>query len=227
MRRLLIPALALGFATMACAATTRPDSSRPISENARQPGETAASARPGQTGRVEVVRRDRFRLGPNTGICIETRIDPAVLPRLEASGENVHAAGLTADPGEVIFERFRYLGLSLWIDDGQRPRLMAYIDIPGDASCLTRPDTILIRQHVAAAGPEGYRVSIEARQGNRRYSASLTRSHTIVLPARYRTGLALTAERVPGLTTPFWDVARDLHRLSTPLIDHLFAGAAS
>jgi hypothetical protein len=216
MRKPLIPGLILGFATMACAAA-----SRPVSENARQPGETGASARPGQAGRVEIARRDRFRVGPNTGICIETRMDPDVRPRIEASGEHVDLAGLTADPGELVFERFRDLGISVWIDGGRRPRLMAYIEIPGDASCLARPDTILIRQHVAAAGSDGYRVSIEARQGNRRYSASLTRPHTIVLPRGWRQGLALDAERVPGLTTPFWDVTRDLHRLSKPLIDHI------
>jgi hypothetical protein len=223
----LIPALALGFATMACAATTPPDSSRPISGNARQSGEMAASTRSGRAGRVRVVRRDRFRIGPNTGICIETRMDPDVRPRIEASGEHVDLAGLTADPAGAVFERFRELGISLWIDDGQRRRILDYVEVPGDASCLTRPDTILIRQHVAAGGPEGYRVSIEASQGNRRYSASLTRRHTIVLPRGWRQGLALDTERVPGLTTPFWDVVRDLHRLSAPLINHLFAGVGS
>jgi hypothetical protein len=216
MRRVLFRGLALGFATMACAAA-----SRPVSENARQPGETGASARAGPAGRVEIVRRDRFRVGPNTGICIETRMDPDVRPRIEASGEHVNLPGLTADSAEPITERFRDLGFDLWIDGGRRRRLFSYIEMNGDASCLTRPDTILIRQHVAAAGPEGYRVSIEARQGNRRYSASLTRSRTVILPPDYRRGLALDADRVLGLTTPFWDVTRDLHRLSTPLIDHI------
>ncbi|HYI47164.1 MAG TPA: hypothetical protein VEX35_01755 [Allosphingosinicella sp.] len=227
MRRLLIPGVALGFATMACAAATRPGPSRPISGNARQPGETGASARPGQAGRVQVVRRDRFRTGPNTGICIETRMDPEVRPRIEASGEHVDLAGLTADPVEQIHERFSALGIGSWIDGGQRLRVFAYIEMSGDSSCLTRPDTILIRQHVAAAGPAGYRVSIEARQGDRRYSASLTRRHTIVLPHGRRLGLAMDADRLPGLATPFWDVARDIHRLSAPLIDHILAGAGS
>lgn len=221
MRRILLPGLLLVFATMAAA--TRHGSSSPNSADGRQPGRATAHGPSGETGRARVVRRDRFRLGPNTGICIETTMDAAVRPRIEASGEDVDLRGLTADPGGVVFERFRELGISVQIDNGRRPRLMSYIDIPGDASCLERPDTILIRQHVAAAGPEGYRVSIEASQGNRRYSASLTRSHTIVLPRGWRQGLALDAERVPGLTTPFWDVVRDLHRLSTPLINHLFA----
>jgi hypothetical protein len=222
MRKLLMPGLVLGLSTMACAAATRP-----IFENARQPGETGASARPGPAGRAVVARRDRFRVGPNTGICIETRMDPDVRPRIEASGEHVDLAGLTADPVEQTHERFRALGIGSWIDGGQRLRLFAYIEMSGDSSCLTRPDTILIRQHIAAVGPAGYRVSIEARQGNRRYSASLTRSHTIVLPHGRRLGLTLTADRVPGLATPFWDVARDVHRLSTPLINHIFAGAES
>jgi hypothetical protein len=173
---------------------------------------------------VRVTRQDRFRIGPNTGICIETRVDPAVRPRIEASGEHFNPAGWTADPVGQITNRFQELGFSPWIDGGRRRRVFRYIEVPGDASCLTRPDTILIRQHVAAFGPDGYRVSIEASQGDRRYAASLTRSQTVVLPSGHRRGLALTADHIPGLARPFWDVARDVHRLSTPLIRHIFAG---
>ena len=155
-------------------------------------------------------------------------MDPPFAPGIEASGEHVDLAGLTADPVQQVTRRFQELGFSHWIDGGRRRRVFSDIETPSNSSCLTRPDTILIRQHVAAAGPDGYRVSIEASQGNRRYSASLTRSHTVVvLPPGRRLGLSSDRRSRARIQHAVLDVARDLHRLSTPLVDHIFTGAAS
>lgn len=173
---------------------------------------------------AQVLRSDRFRLRPQTRICIQTTVAQDVRSRVEASEERVEVASLTGAPVRRISERFRDLGWSLWTDGGARRRVLSYVETLGDTTCLERADNIIVRQLVTADGSLGYRVTIDARQGARRFLASVSRPRLISLPIGRRRLIPLDADRDPASGMLFWDVVHDAHRLQARLVDHIFAG---
>jgi hypothetical protein len=208
------------MAILALHVTTACAVAQPIPDRSVRPGAGAGEA-------LRVVRADRLEVRAATGFCVITTLDPAVKPIVEASGERLSPERIVALNGITSSNLDRELRTQEAVGQiGKYPgdfRILEAGHIGVDrADCPDRLNDMLVRQRISLGErPEGYRVTLTATRGSKAYEAFIDRPSVIVAGSDARSMIAEDAVTDPVTGKPYWDVHRDVARLSRGFLKHL------